>query len=252
MTAHTAPKPPPPGARLIPIDFESPHERDLLHAQRVICGWKTDAIEEWREHVQEKKQVMFWIALPGNLSGIPTYKDVNTMDMPRISRAEQKEGDEDEETQEEKEKEGGNEEDRETGLKEGQEGKREREREYLPVGHINLDHEDFAAAYWGLSESCGLTEPDGSVLTLTLLFVRCAPSPFGFHMHTHQHNHMPSLFSPFPLPTDLPFHQSDTPPSPLGPPHLPRLRPRLLRDPPSLPPRPRPSLRLLQLRRSNP
>jgi len=199
MTAPTLPKPPPPGARLIPIDFESPHERVLLHAQRVICGWKTDAIEEWREHVREKKQVMFWIALPGDLSEIPTYKDVDTTDMPRISRAEAGGCGEDEH----KEKEGGSGEAREIGVKDEQDGIK-REKKYLPVGHINLDHEDFAAAYWGLTESCGLTEPDGSVLTLTLLFVRCA------HLH-HLHPAstcipiriyaQPHALSPLPLPT---------------------------------------------------
>ena len=126
---------------------------------------------------------MFWIALPGDLSAIPTYDGVDTVGMPRISRREEEEEDGQDEAWGDGEEWTGKEEGTGTNGKIDKTAGKEKERQYIPVGHINLDHEDFAGKYYGLTESCGLTEPDGSVLTLTLLFVRLlsrhsTPSPF--------------------------------------------------------------------------
>lgn len=151
-------KPAPKGAQLVPINLNSSLEHDILYKQRVICGWKQDHVSEWREQIEQKRRSMFWIVLPGDLSAFPEYASVEGADdLPRIRRRKVEDG-----------VDGGDEARDANG-----EGSEAREAELLPVGHISLDREDLAGEVFEDRDS-GLTEPDGSVLTITTLFVRCA------------------------------------------------------------------------------
>lgn len=54
----------PSGSSLLVMKLENFAERELLYKQRVICGWKQDAIQKWREAMARKDQYMFWICVP--------------------------------------------------------------------------------------------------------------------------------------------------------------------------------------------
>lgn len=59
-----APDTSPEGARLVTMNLESAAERDLLHAQRVICGWHEDMVESWRERMAAGERTFYWITIP--------------------------------------------------------------------------------------------------------------------------------------------------------------------------------------------
>lgn len=63
----------PDGARLVVMDLEKTAERDLLRAQRVICGWHQDEVENWRVMMAAGERALFWITLPESdqTNGLP-------------------------------------------------------------------------------------------------------------------------------------------------------------------------------------
>lgn len=57
---------PPQGARLVTVNLDSAEERDMLRAQRVICGWHEDMVESWRARMAAGERTFYWITIPEN------------------------------------------------------------------------------------------------------------------------------------------------------------------------------------------
>lgn len=126
----------PPGACLIPTKLDDSHECDILRAQRVICGWKIEIAQKVRRQMAEGLRTLYWICLPNDATALESYTISDTVVLPTIVRQSE-----------------------------------HQEAVYLPVGHISLDRGDWPDLE-DLEPEPGLTSPDGSVLTITTLFVR--------------------------------------------------------------------------------
>jgi len=124
----TSPREPPPGTKLVRINFENEYERDILFEQRKICTWGKDRIPYWREKQLNGERAMFWVTLPKNTNAIALTEQLGLGTLIR-----------DENT-------------------------------FWLVGHVSLDRTDTPSSEGQpLDES--LTRPDGSVLTISSLFV---------------------------------------------------------------------------------
>ena len=49
---------------LLPIDPENGAEQELLHTQRVICGWKAEKVPSMMQQIKDGRRVMFWVCTP--------------------------------------------------------------------------------------------------------------------------------------------------------------------------------------------
>ena len=136
---------PPPGVRLIRMDLDEAHECAILRAQRVICGWKIEIAQKVREQMAKGLRALYWIALPADPAAVTAYKGTtaSVAELPTITR---RNGD--------------------AGGGEGEKGGSV----YVPIGHISLDQRDWPDAE-ELEPELSLTSPDGTVLTITTLFV---------------------------------------------------------------------------------
>jgi len=113
------------------MNLDGPHECAILRAQRVICGWKIEIAQKVRKQMAEGQRTLYWICLPPNSEALSAYSAPDIAELPTITR--------------------------EQGV-------------YLPIGHISLDKQDWPEVE-GMEPEVGLTSPDGSVLTITTLFV---------------------------------------------------------------------------------
>lgn len=136
----TEAKPPPPGACLIPVNLDDPDECVILRAQRIICGWKIEIAQKVRKQMAEGRRTLYWICLPPNPEALEAYSAPDIAELPRIAR--------------------------------------EHDDMYLPIGHISLDKQDWPEVE-GMEPELGLASPDGSILTITTLFV-CTKIFFAF------------------------------------------------------------------------
>ncbi|KAG9691785.1 hypothetical protein KCU95_g4656, partial [Aureobasidium melanogenum] len=63
-----------PSATLIPVDLTVEQERQILHDQRIICGWNHDKISKWAAAIVAGTRSFFWICLaPDAERNIPTF-----------------------------------------------------------------------------------------------------------------------------------------------------------------------------------
>lgn len=46
---------------LILLDARSNAHVERLRQQRLICGWRAECVDEWREQQLQKNKYMFWI-----------------------------------------------------------------------------------------------------------------------------------------------------------------------------------------------
>ena len=54
----------PSATKLIPIDAQDGAEQELLHKQRVICGWKIEKVPVMLKEMRDGKRIFFWIGIP--------------------------------------------------------------------------------------------------------------------------------------------------------------------------------------------
>lgn len=55
------PKIPAPKVTLIPWDPDSQQHVDRLYSQRVVCGWKSEEVHQWRALQRDGKMAINWI-----------------------------------------------------------------------------------------------------------------------------------------------------------------------------------------------
>lgn len=124
-------------AHLVPINLEDAEERELLRRQRVVCGWKSHLIDKFREQVQRKECVMYWITLPATMLNDVPRAPTEDMAAPWNNLVVTK--------------------DASTG----------RSTSSIAAGHISLDRLDFD----GEPSDATLATGDGEVMTISRLFV---------------------------------------------------------------------------------
>lgn len=138
---------------LITIDTDSKAEEHLYYQQRVVCGWRHDAVPQVFDQARNKRRTLYWVCIPSDSDakvskdGIIVlsdwYKDpasiskIEHIHLPLLQdpRADL--------SPEEQKKKG-----------------------FLPVGHISIDFEDFGAKITPL-----LGSSDGRIMTISSLFV---------------------------------------------------------------------------------
>lgn len=83
----SAKREPPQGTTLTVMDLEDEEQRQVLLAQRKICGWGENKITYWRNGQSKGHRTMFWIAIPkesvANVktdSDTPLYRQKHTGD----------------------------------------------------------------------------------------------------------------------------------------------------------------------------
>jgi len=134
---------PPPGTRLLLVNFDEEHEREALYRQRLICGWGEERIDKWRKAVERKERYFFWIAVPATTPMPDTKIENQQQNNDAIARLSRNPDaiDEDDDSN-------------------------SRTSDYYGVGHIALDWID--PEYPDSTLCC---TPDGSKLQISSLFV---------------------------------------------------------------------------------
>ena len=143
------------------MNLESIHQRNILTAQRHICGWNHDKVSFWRESMARGDQTLFWIAIPASNQSVrgKMAKMDNTEALGLVARPQDQDSivehyDEDV----------------------IHESSSTEQQNLLAVGHVSLDKVDTPSNELPLDTS--LASGDGRVMTISALFVLPAFASF--------------------------------------------------------------------------